>query len=75
MTKYKKKGTNNHVYDQSVTEINMTIETLLSMVAVIMKQKVTHEKSNMMDREINFFLSNLYIVDTSLKIERTHLFG
>ena len=55
MTKYKKKGTNNNVYYQSVTEINMTIGTLLSMVAVIMKQKVTHEKSNMMDREINFF--------------------
>ena len=55
MTKYKKKGTNNNVYYQSVTEINMTIGTLLSMVAVIMKQKVTHEKSNMMDREIIFF--------------------
>ena len=76
MTKYKKKGTNNHVYDQSVTEMNMMIGSLLSMVAVIMEKKVTHDKSNMMDSEIKYFLSNVDKVDTSLVIGRKNfLFG
>lgn len=75
-TMYNEEGTDNDVYDQSVTEMNMMIGSLLSMVAVIMEKKVTHDKSNMMDSEIKYFLSNVDKVDTSLVIGRKNfLFG
>ena len=65
---YNEEYANDNVRDELVTGINMMIESVLSIVAVIMEKNVIHNKSNIMDREIKLFLLNGDTVDTSLNI-------
>ena len=65
---YNEEYANDNVRDELVTGINMMIESVLSIVVVIVEKNVIHNKSNIMDREIKLFLLNGDTVDTSLNI-------